>query len=96
MSIARHLQCGTVCDGAMTIGTSQNHRIVRRNFVEIPSRRKHRRFPVGFDPSSAGYPFAGFCLIDSRLHLCEKVVEARRAFEIESHLAKADAGKMLV
>ena len=51
---------------------------------------------MSFDPSATGYPVAGLCLIDTDLHLGEKILEARSAFQIESHLALPDAGEVLV
>ncbi len=76
LSMPAKFQRSTVCDRAVTVGASENHGIVGRDFVEIPTRRKHRRLPVSFDPSASGYPFAGLCLVDACFHLREKVFEA--------------------
>src|SRR5215213_5944243 len=80
----------------MTVGASENHRIVRRDFVEVPACGKRGGLPVRLDPSSSSYPLAGFCLIDAFFHFREEVREACRAFQVQSHLALADARKMLV
>ena len=80
----------------MSVSASENHRIVWRDLVQIPARRKHRRLPVCFDPATAGDPLARFCLVHARLHFREQIFETRRAFEVQRHLTKSDTGEMLV
>src|SRR5688572_15614192 len=71
------LQRSTVCDGAMTISASEDHRIVWCDFIEVPTCREHGRLPVCFDPSAASHPLAWLCLIYACFHLGEKVSETR-------------------
>src|SRR4030095_14237287 len=90
------LQSGAVNHGRMSVCTSQDHRSVRRNSVEILPGRKRRWLPVSFDPTTTGHPLPGLCLIHARLNLGEKILETCCSFEIERHLAKADTRQMLV
>src|SRR5262245_35799685 len=80
----------------MPISAAENHRIIWRDFVEIPASRENRRLPVCFDPATARYPITCLCLIHSRFNFREQVVQARGAFKIESHFALSHTGEMLV
>ena len=75
----------------MPVCSPENHRIIRRNLVEVPARRKHRRRPESFNPATARDPFPRLCLIDSGFYLREKILEIGDSFEVQRHLAKANA-----
>src|SRR6266699_3371679 len=62
----------------------------------IPTRGEHRRLPESFNPSAAGNPFTGLCLINFSLYLCQKILKVRYALEVERHLAKADAFQVMM
>src|SRR5207253_6897011 len=57
--------------------------IFRRDFVQVPTRREHRRLPKCFDPSAARDPLLWLRSIDALFHLGEKIFEVRDAFEIQ-------------
>src|SRR5207253_9199838 len=59
-------------------------------------RRKHRRRPERFNPTASGDPCAGLCLIDAGLYLREKLLKVGNAFQVQRHLAKANALQMLM
>ena len=80
----------------MSVSSAEKYRIVWRDFVEVPTRRKHRRRPESFNPAAPGYPFARLFLIDALFNFGEKILKAGDAFKVERHLAKADAGKMMM
>src|SRR5438067_1178157 len=80
----------------MSVRARQKHRIVWRDFVQVPTRRKHRRLPEGFDPAAACYPLSWLRFIDALFHLGEKSFEVRDAFEIQIHLALADAYEVIM
>ena len=92
LSTSASFSAALLTTDAVSIARVEDHGIVRRNFVECPTSRKHRRLPESFDPAAARYPFARLRLIDARFDLREKIFETRRAFEIERHLAKSNAG----
>jgi hypothetical protein len=60
------------------------------NGSETPGR------PEGLDPTATGHPFAGFGLIDTRFNFGEKIFEVGDAFQIQIHLALADANEVIV
>ena len=93
---AAGLQRQTVGHRAVPIGATQNHRIVRRDSVEVPTRRECLVLPERFDPAATRNPLTRFRLINTLLNFCEKVFEVREAFEIQIHLALADAQKVIV
>ena len=80
----------------MAVGASKKYRIIRRDFVEVPTRRKHRWLPERLDPAPAGDPFGRLCLVDARFHFGQKVFQVRDAFKVEIHLALANADEMIV
>src|SRR6266496_2877532 len=80
----------------MSIRARQKHRIVRRDFVQVPARRKHRRLPKRFDPAAACYPLSGLRSFDPLFHLGEKSFKVRDAFEIQIHLALTDTDEVIM
>ena len=71
----------------MAIGSGQENRISRHNFVEVLSRRELRRFPKGLNPAPADNPFAGCGFADALFHLGKKRFQSPGAFEIEAQFA---------
>jgi hypothetical protein len=51
---------------------------------------------MSFDPTAARDPLAGFRLINSLLYAGEKIFQVSHAFQVQRHLALADAGQMSV
>src|SRR6185503_13294051 len=78
------------------VSTIQKDGVVWRDLVEVPTRRKNRWSPKGFNPPATSYPLARLFLIDALFHFCQKRFEAGDAFKVERNLPKADAGKMMM
>ena len=82
---------GGIHNGGVTVRARQKNRIIRRDFIQIISRRKLRRFPKRFDPAAAGAPFAPLGLRDTLFHFGDKIFARVCAFEIQGKFAFADS-----
>ena len=81
---------------AVSIRAREVNGIVWRNFVELLRGRKRGRFPEGLDPAAAGDPLVRRRLRGTLLDLGEKFFARAQAFEIQIHLAKADAENVIM
>ena len=86
----RDAQRRAVRDRGVAIGTSEEHRVVRRDLVEVIAGGELRRLPERLDPAAAGDPFPALRFRDPLLHFREKIFERVCAFEVQRQLALAD------
>src|SRR3989442_1353273 len=80
----------------MAVRAVEENRIARGDLVEVPAGGKHWGLPESFDPAAARDPFARTLLTNTFLNFCQKLLKTVDAFQIQVHLAKADAGKMMM